>query len=1175
MPVLYHLTLKRPTGITQAVQGSFSAPKAQEIVVARSHILELLSPDSNGKLQSICVCDVFGIVRTMSTFCLTGTQRDYLVVGSDSGRLVVLEFCAVSRSFKRIHCETFGKTGIRRIVPGQYLAVDPKGRAVIIGAVERQKFVYILNRDAKANLTISSPLEAHKSHSICFDLVGLDVGFENPVFASIEQSYEAVDALQIDLDEELTDDALRKGVSFWELDLGLNHVVKKVTLPIDLSAHLLIPVPGGDGPGGVVVCCENFLVYKNVEHAEVACAYPRRLEMPQEKSLIIVAYAVHRMKDFFFILIQSEFGDVYKVELTYEEGVVKEIVCRYFDTVPVSVSLCILRSGYLFVASEFGNHHLYQFTGLGTDERDPLCTSLHPHGRSAIIAFKPRALQNLQLVDELSSLSAITDMKVADIQGLGQHQIFLGCGRGSRSSLRVLRYGIAIEGLASSELPGRPKSVWTVRSSFESAYDGFIIVGFEGNTLVLSVGEAVEEVTDSCFLTSITTLHVALMGDGSFIQVHDAGIRHVYDQRVKEWRAPSSKRVKVAASNDRQVILGLSGGDVIYFEIDDSGNLVEYAKKSLSVEISCLDLQPTPKGRILANFMAIGTLDNSVRVLTLDKSLKVVSTQILSNNSTPESVCISEFAVGDSSLVYLHVGLNTGVMLRSTVDPISGALSDQESRFLGGRAVKFRRVSLGSSFAIVALSDKPWLIYTHRGILLVSPINVGTLESADSLISPICPDGFVAVSGNTLRIFRCTSLGETFAESQLPLTYTPRKLVLMPSEAPSVGSLNYMLAIVESDHARYNEDQSLEIKNVHAGIELPSDYCESLDYTDFKAEPGKWGSCLRIVNPLTLETVAKLLFETDEAAMCAQVVVLDGIQCLVVGTAIGMNLKGDPDSVSGYLRVYAYGANYEIRLLHATPITGVPRALAGYEGKLICALGSRLRLYALGKRQLLLKAEHRTCTDHGFIWISVCGSRIFAGDIREGFQLLRLRFYAEDAAEFEWIGHSTGPRWLSCCEQLDYHTVIGGDKFDSLFIARVPQEEFTKATQFENHAQFHLGDLPTAISKVSFNNMSQPIVIYSTILGSIGAFIPYANKDELDLMQHLEMIMANEHPPLCGREHAFFRSYYYPVQNIVDGDLCEQVKTLPEAVQRKIATQLDTNVHTLLRKVDDVRNRIL
>lgn len=47
-----------------------------------------------------------------------------------------------------------------------------------------------MNRDAAARLTISSPLEAHKSHTLVFDVVGIDVGFENPMFACLELDYE-------------------------------------------------------------------------------------------------------------------------------------------------------------------------------------------------------------------------------------------------------------------------------------------------------------------------------------------------------------------------------------------------------------------------------------------------------------------------------------------------------------------------------------------------------------------------------------------------------------------------------------------------------------------------------------------------------------------------------------------------------------------------------------------------------------------------------------------------------------------------------------------------------------------------------------------------------------------------------------------------------------------------
>jgi len=61
---------------------------------------------------------------------------------------------------------------------------------LVTGAVEKQKLVYILNRDAQARLTISSPLEAHKSNTLVYHMVGVDVGFENPTFACLEIDYE-------------------------------------------------------------------------------------------------------------------------------------------------------------------------------------------------------------------------------------------------------------------------------------------------------------------------------------------------------------------------------------------------------------------------------------------------------------------------------------------------------------------------------------------------------------------------------------------------------------------------------------------------------------------------------------------------------------------------------------------------------------------------------------------------------------------------------------------------------------------------------------------------------------------------------------------------------------------------------------------------------------------------
>lgn len=73
---LYNFTLQKPAGITASIYGNFSAPKAQEIVVARGQYLELLSPDDNGKVQTLVSTPVFGVIRSLAPFRLTGSFSD-------------------------------------------------------------------------------------------------------------------------------------------------------------------------------------------------------------------------------------------------------------------------------------------------------------------------------------------------------------------------------------------------------------------------------------------------------------------------------------------------------------------------------------------------------------------------------------------------------------------------------------------------------------------------------------------------------------------------------------------------------------------------------------------------------------------------------------------------------------------------------------------------------------------------------------------------------------------------------------------------------------------------------------------------------------------------------------------------------------------------------------------
>lgn len=98
-------------------------------------------------------------------------------------------------------------------------------------------------------------------------------------------------------------------------------------------------------------------------------------------------------------------------------------------------------------------------------------------------------------------------------------------------------------------------------------------------------------------------------------------------------------------------------------------------------------------------------------------------------------------------------------------------------------------------------------------------------------------------------------------------------------------------------------------------------------------------------------------------------------------------------------------------------------------------------------------------------------------------------------------------------------------------------------------------------------------LVYTTLNGTVGVFVPFTSHEDHDFFQHLEMHMRSEHPPLCGRDHLSFRSYYYPVKNVIDGDLCEQFNSIEPAKQKSIAGDLERTPSEVSKKLEDIRTR--
>ncbi len=114
--------------------------------------------------------------------------------------------------------------------------------------------------------------------------------------------------------------------------------------------------------------------------------------------------------------------------------------------------------------------------------------------------------------------------------------------------------------------------------------------------------------------------------------------------------------------------------------------------------------------------------------------------------------------------LFLHVGLVNGVLLRTVVDNITGVLSDSRTRFLGTNTIHFAKVKQSGGNALVALCNKPWLCYQNMNKVNITPLSYEALESASSFCSEKCPEGIVAIAGNTLRIISVERLGESFTQ---------------------------------------------------------------------------------------------------------------------------------------------------------------------------------------------------------------------------------------------------------------------------------------------------------------------------------------------------------------------------------------------------------------------------
>jgi hypothetical protein len=101
----------------------------------------------------------------------------------------------------------------------------------------------------------------------------------------------------------------------------------------------------------------------------------------------------------------------------------------------------------------------------------------------------------------------------------------------------------------------------------------------------------------------------------------------------------------------------------------------------------------------------VGCEDQTVRIISLDpdSTLETISLQALT--SPPSSICIVDMLDAginrNQPTVFVNIGLQTGVLLRTVLDPVSGQLTDTRTRYL----ISLHR----SEFVLIASCPQiPW-----------------------------------------------------------------------------------------------------------------------------------------------------------------------------------------------------------------------------------------------------------------------------------------------------------------------------------------------------------------------------------------------------------------------------------------------------------------------------------
>ena len=1223
---LYHLTLQNQSNYIHSIQGYFvdleeeeepsitskvpkKAPKQLQLCLATENTLELYDV-SEGKLNKIQDFVLFGKVTSLETFRIENVRRNYLVLTSDSGNLTILNIVRKGPKKCKLNVlvnEPISRSGIRRLSPISYCKVDSKSRCIMLSAVEKFKCVYTLNttRDntsgINGSITVSSPIEATRSNFITLQLVACPGTYvDNPHFASIELEMQQYGSPSTHQPCHLI---------FYMLDLNLNHLVKRADYLIDTTASFLLELPdlrkygvltdlngAGDDNGMeltnpfVLIGCQNHILIRDLNgYYNLKVNIPKRLQGKEAHNdgndkLTIISGTVQAMKKDFFVLLQSNKGDIFKLRIrpNADDRNRPIVSLVYFDSICRAEKLHIFKSGYLFVNSEYNDNYLLQFDSLGTEEF--VIENSFEYQKTGRSPF--HELKNLSLVDIHRNLNP---MLTAAIDTNQPFPLLITASQDSH--IRSYSNTVEFVELIKSPLPPNPQNIWALKADPTSKYHTLLVLAFQSSTLFLKIdNDAIQDLPlpkENPFISKgDKTIYVATMAQNTVIQVcqnqfvlvslpgakHSGKTNEGYTQSLV-WFPPAGIRIVSAASSWRQLAVGLSNNNIVYFEMTTDGKLLEFTKRAtMNSQILHIALCETVDR---SPFLIVATEDHLLSAISLRQA-----SQIREGDNSREGSDILDVAsfakliAPASDIVYVtgcvHVGLSNGVYVRLRIADhtvrSSGEFSDIWNRYIGAKKVRLSCIARtylealsdageeeeeeGESEnddddinekrerelapSIIVHSDTTWVSYEYDGFFYVRPLSFPTgikniAYASEFTTKEIIYNGFCALSGSGELL-----IGKFANFPNINRWFRMEEFRLIGSHEDERDNEEGA-----SQGEDYNSDED---ENNGQEFVIPRYRCKEIlsfaQYTLFITNsilPENPPGC-RVSIKKSSRAINSFLKTRggSEATDPYQMSLVSSI-CLSATLVNFSNRKTEhPNLVlatkDGKLLTYKIDiddASFSLHLLHETFVGSCISAMCQFANMLLAPSHGNLILYSLGKTQLLRKSITKLLPSISKVTsiASFKDEKIAVGDVYES---VTIYSFDRELNQFKPIADDITKRHVTRVEFLDEWTVIGADKFGSIWTLRLPENVKINHTgtseikrnkmgyapngniserpyklQLKNH--FYINDIVTKFFVLDNPNMSdREAIIYVGLQGTVGALIPILSKNEVKLLSKLQ-----------------------------------------------------------------------